>query len=58
MTTATTTTYTSRVINVTGTTIMLDELVITDKKILANLPDIVLHDKEGNLFTDGCSHTR
>jgi hypothetical protein len=58
MTTATTTTYTSRVINVTGTTIMLDELVITDKKILANLTDVVLHDKEGNLFTDGFIHTR
>jgi len=35
-----------RVINVNSTTIMWDIAVITDWKILANQPDIVLHDKK------------
>jgi hypothetical protein len=34
-----------RVINVNGTTIMWDTLVITDQTILANRPHRVLHDK-------------
>jgi hypothetical protein len=34
-----------RVKNVNGTTIMWDVLVTTDQTILANGPDIVLHDK-------------
>ena len=34
-----------RIINVNGTTIMCNVLVITDRTILANWPDIVLHDK-------------
>jgi hypothetical protein len=34
-----------RVINVNGATIMWDILVITDRTILANRPDIILHDK-------------
>jgi hypothetical protein len=33
------------VIYINGATIMWDILVITDRKILANRPDIVLHDK-------------
>jgi hypothetical protein len=35
-----------RVINVNGTTIMWDVPVITDRTMLANQPDIVLHDKK------------
>ena len=35
-----------RVINVNSTTIMWDIPVITDRKILTNQPDIVLHDKK------------
>jgi hypothetical protein len=34
-----------RVINVNGATIMWDILVTTDRTMLANRPDIVLHDK-------------
>jgi len=35
-----------RGINVNSTTIMWDIPVITDRKILANQPDLVLHDKK------------
>jgi len=35
-----------RVITVNSTTIMWDVPVITDRKILANQPDIVMHDKK------------
>jgi len=35
-----------RVINVNSTTIMWDIPVITDRKIPANQPDIVVHDKK------------
>jgi hypothetical protein len=34
-----------RVLNVNGATIMWDVPVITDSTIVANRPDIVLHDK-------------
>ena len=34
------------VISVNGTTIMTEILVITDRAILANKPDKVLHDKK------------
>jgi hypothetical protein len=37
-----------RVINVNGITVMWDEPVITDRKILANRPDIILNDKKEN----------
>ena len=37
-----------RVINVSGTIIMWDVAAVTDRTILANRPDIVLHDKEEN----------
>jgi len=33
-------------VNGTGTTVMLDVPVITDRKILANRPDIILNDKK------------
>jgi hypothetical protein len=35
-----------RVANVKGTTIIWDILVITGQTVLANRPDIVLHDKK------------
>jgi hypothetical protein len=35
-----------KVINISDTTIMWDVLVITDRTILANLPDIILHVKK------------
>jgi len=35
-----------RFIIVNSTTIMWDILIITDRKILANQPDVVLHDKK------------
>jgi hypothetical protein len=38
-----------RVINVNGITIIWDILIITDQTILANRPDIVLHDKKTRL---------
>jgi hypothetical protein len=43
-----------RVLNVNGTTIMWDLPVVTDQTILANLPDIVLHEKgeKACLLTD------
>jgi hypothetical protein len=34
------------IININGTTIMCDVPVITDRTILANWPDIILHDKK------------
>jgi hypothetical protein len=37
-----------RVINVSGIVIMWDVAAVTDRTILANRPDIVLHDKEEN----------
>ena len=48
-----------RVININSTTIVWDIPVITDWNILANQPDIVLHDrKREDLPTDQYSHTR
>ena len=38
-----------RVVNVNGTTVMWDELVITDRKILVNRHDIMLRDKKETL---------
>jgi hypothetical protein len=38
-----------RVINVNSTTTIWDVLIITDQTILANQPDIVLHDKKRRL---------
>jgi len=43
-----TTNIPARVINVNGITIMLGIPVITDQTILANQPDVVLHDKKEN----------
>ena len=37
-----------RVINVSGTVIMWDVAAVTDRTILANRHDILLHDKEEN----------
>ena len=48
-----------RVINMNITTIMWDVSVITDGRILANRPDIILHDeRRDDLPTDRFSHTR
>jgi hypothetical protein len=41
-----------------STTVMWDVPVITAGRILANRPDIVLHDKKDDLPTDRFSHTR
>ena len=37
-----------RAINVNGTVIVWDVAAVTDRTILANRPDILLHDKEEN----------
>ena len=48
-----------KIINVNSTTTIWDVPVVTDRTILANWPDLVLHDKKTeDLPTDRYSHTR